>query len=60
MPAQVNQEDCTGCGDCVTTCPVDGILVLEDEKVTNAKPDECIECNACIDTCSHNAMAMVG
>jgi NAD-dependent dihydropyrimidine dehydrogenase PreA subunit len=58
MPAQVNPEECTGCGDCVSGCPVDGVLVLENEKVAVARPEECIECNACVDECSSNAMTM--
>ena len=57
MPAQVKQEACTGCGDCVEACPVDGVVVLEDDKAV-VKPEECIECNACVDTCSSNAMVM--
>jgi NAD-dependent dihydropyrimidine dehydrogenase PreA subunit len=60
MPVQVNQEECTGCSDCVTTCPVEGVLVLESEKVVVVAPDECIECNACIDECSSGAMKMSG
>jgi NAD-dependent dihydropyrimidine dehydrogenase PreA subunit len=59
MPAQVDIDECTGCGDCVTACPVDGVLVLEDAKVA-VNPGECIECNACVDTCSSNAMKMAG
>ena len=58
MPVQVNQEECTGCGDCVVACPVEGVLVLENEKAVVAKPDECIECNACVDECPSGAMTM--
>ena len=57
MPAQVTQEQCTGCGDCVEVCPVEGSVVLENEKAV-VRPDECIECNACVDACSSNAMRM--
>ena len=57
MPAQVNKEECTGCGDCVTACPVDGALALADAKVS-VNQEECIECNACVDTCSSQAMKM--
>jgi NAD-dependent dihydropyrimidine dehydrogenase PreA subunit len=57
MPAQVKTDDCTGCGDCVTACPVE-VVALEGSKAV-VKPEECIECNACVDTCSSNAMTMV-
>ncbi len=57
MPAKVNAENCTGCGDCVQACPVEGVVVLKDEKAV-VNPDDCIECNACVDACSSNAMSM--
>jgi ferredoxin len=57
MPAQVKQENCTGCGDCVEACPVDGTVVLENEKA-EVNPNDCIECNACVDACPSDAMKM--
>jgi NAD-dependent dihydropyrimidine dehydrogenase PreA subunit len=57
MPAKVNQDNCTGCADCVDACPVGGVITMESEKAL-VHPDECIECNACVDACSSNAMAM--
>jgi len=57
MPARVDPDQCTGCGDCVTGCPVEGAIALENEKAV-VKPEECIECNACVDECSSNAMSM--
>ena len=57
MPAQVNPEECSGCGDCVAACPVDGALAMGNAKVT-VRQEECIECNACVDTCSSQAMTM--
>ena len=57
MPAQVDQENCTGCGDCVEACPVGGTIVMENSKAA-VKPEECIECNACVDTCASDAMSM--
>jgi len=57
MPAQVKQENCSGCGDCVAACPVDGTVTLEEGKAI-VKQEDCIECNACVDACSSDAMAM--
>ena len=57
MPAKVNLDECTGCGDCVTACPVEGVVTLENEKAV-VQQDECIECNACVDECSSAAMTM--
>ena len=58
MPAQVNQQECTGCGDCAAACPVEGVLVLENDKAV-VKPEECIECSACVDAGPSSAMSMV-
>lgn len=55
MPAQVIEAECTGCGDCVESCPVAGVLELENAKVS-VQREECIECNACVDACPSNAM----
>ena len=55
MPAKVDQENCTGCGDCVTACPQEGVCTLDGEKA-KVNEDDCIECNACVDACTHNAM----
>jgi NAD-dependent dihydropyrimidine dehydrogenase PreA subunit len=57
MPAQVNSENCTGCGDCVEACPVDGAVGIEAEKAV-VQPELCIDCNSCVDACSSSAMAM--
>jgi Na+-translocating ferredoxin:NAD+ oxidoreductase subunit B len=57
MAAQVKEEECTGCGDCLTACPIDGVVVMESEKAA-VKPDDCIECNACVDACPSGAMTI--
>jgi ferredoxin len=49
MPAQVNTETCTGCGDCVEICPLDAIE-LQDEKAV-VDEDTCSDCGACVDEC---------
>jgi ferredoxin len=59
MPAEVNQENCSGCGDCVEACPTDGTITLANAKA-KVDPETCIECNACVDACSSDAMAMKG
>ena len=56
MPAQVDHENCTGCADCVESCPTGLIQLAEEKAVVNQ--EECIECRACVDACIHNAMSM--
>ena len=45
---------CKGCGICVAFCPK-GVLILED-KVKIAKPEECIFCSQCEQRCPDYAI----
>ena len=47
MPAKVNKEECTGCGTCVEECPVEAIVIDEDEGCAAVDEEECVECGAC-------------
>ena len=56
MPAIVNVEKCTGCEDCVATCPVECISMIDGKaKVT---PDDCTDCEACVSGCNDEAITM--
>ncbi len=56
MPAKVDPEKCTGCGDCVEECPTDAIK-LENEKAVVIE-DECVDCGACVDVCPSEAITL--
>ncbi len=56
MPAKVDPEKCTGCGDCVEECPTDAIK-LENEKAVVIE-DECVDCGACADVCPSEAITL--
>jgi len=43
---QIDQELCTGCGQCVPYCPVNAIR-LEDD-ISEIDFDECAECGSCL------------
>ena len=51
MPAKVNKEECTGCGYCVEECPVEAIIIDEDEGCAVVDEEECVDCRACEDAC---------
>ena len=55
MPAVVDVEKCTGCGDCIESCPTESIK-LENEKAVI--DNECIECGACVDECPNEAISV--
>ncbi|KKG74261.1 ferredoxin, partial [Methanosarcina mazei] len=40
MVAKVNKEECTGCGTCVDECPVEAIIIDEDEGCAVVDEDE--------------------
>lgn len=55
MPAVVDKDTCTGCENCVDTCPVDAIE-MQDAKA--AVSDDCIDCGQCVDECPVDAIEM--
>lgn len=58
MPAVVDPEKCEGCGDCISSCATNAIVMEEDK--AKVKPEDCCECNACIDQCPTHAISMQG
>ena len=54
MAAKVDQEKCTGCGECVESCPVEAIEL--DGDVAKVDEDTCSDCGACVDVCPVEAI----
>ena len=42
---RVDQETCTGCGECLPYCPVGAIALVDGVAV--ADQDDCVECGVC-------------
>lgn len=55
MPAVVNKEECTACGNCLDVCPSEAIT-LDDVAVVNA--EECTDCGDCVDECPSEAITL--
>lgn len=55
MPAKVNKDLCTGCGNCTEVCPNNAIEVKE---VAEVNEDECTDCGACVDECPSEAIKL--
>ncbi|MBA4491914.1 ferredoxin-type protein NapF [Paracoccus sp. S1E-3] len=43
---------CTGCGDCVTACPQQILLIAEDRVAIDFARGECTFCDACAGACA--------
>ncbi|WP_321530562.1 4Fe-4S binding protein [uncultured Desulfuromonas sp.] len=47
-------KDCTSCGACEDSCPVEAICEDTDKYVIDA--DKCTDCGACADACPVGAI----
>jgi ferredoxin len=52
----IDEELCTGCGDCVAVCPVQA-LELHGEHVTFLHPEDCQYCGDCEELCPAGAIS---
>lgn len=52
---KIDHDKCTGCGDCIDSCPTD-VFEMKDDKSTAPEVEECIECCACVDACPEEAI----
>ena len=55
VKTEVDEDKCTGCGECVDSCAVE-CLTVENEKCTAPNLDECVECCACVEACPEGAL----
>ena len=55
MAVIISKEKCTGCGKCVSVCPVDAISMVNDKAVVD--DSACADCGACVPACSHGAIS---
>lgn len=57
IPPTILAERCTGCGDCVATCPT-GALELVDGKARLVRLADCAYCGDCEMLCPQGAIAL--
>lgn len=53
----IDEETCTGCGDCVVVCPT-GALALQDDLAVVAEAEACNYCGYCEPVCPVGAIAL--
>jgi len=51
----INREECTGCGACVSVCPFGALSLVDNIAVVN---DQCTACGACLDVCPVSALSL--
>ena len=56
MATLVDTEKCTGCGECVDSCPCEAIALEAEKACVNA--DECTDCGSCVDACPEEAITV--
>lgn len=54
----INKKRCTGCAECVRSCPVDTISIEKDKNLRTAviHSEKCIKCFCCQELCPHSAV----
>ncbi|MFX0071567.1 MAG: DUF362 domain-containing protein [Candidatus Hermodarchaeota archaeon] len=52
--ANINEETCVGCGNCVNICPMEALYLEETIAVINK--DRCIGCGLCAHHCPENSI----
>lgn len=64
MP-QIDEDLCTGCGDCITVCPTNALALVSGTASTEfaevavlAEPDACNYCGECEAVCPVEAIAL--
>lgn len=54
----INEDKCTGCGDCISVCPMNANKVNENV-ISKVDLGYCIGCGVCIPKCPENARTLV-
>jgi NAD-dependent dihydropyrimidine dehydrogenase PreA subunit len=54
----VDNDKCTGCETCMSTCPV-GVYEIKNGKSVPAKVEECLVCRACEVQCPESAIQVI-
>ncbi|MCS7118784.1 MAG: ferredoxin family protein [Archaeoglobaceae archaeon] len=54
----VDQDKCSGCGECISVCPASVFELNNEGKSVVARPEDCQECCACVEVCPESAITV--
>ena len=59
----INEEECNGCGKCVSACPVEAMSLISannprhpKQKVARLDEERCLGCGVCVRVCNKNSL----
>lgn len=55
--AEINKDDCSGCGACVDICPMEAVTLVDEIAVI--EKDKCLGCGLCAHHCDFDAAKLV-
>ncbi|KIX11377.1 electron transfer flavoprotein subunit alpha [Dethiosulfatarculus sandiegensis] len=55
MALKIDKEKCTGCGECVDTCPFEALELVDDKACVN---ESCTLCGSCVEACAFEAISI--
>ncbi len=56
MAVIVDKTKCSGCGTCVSICPVEALKIIDSICVVSEA--DCADCGTCVDECPDKAIAL--
>lgn len=57
MTAEVDENNCLGCGACVEKCPV-GAITMNDKEIAVVDKEKCTGCGKCLKACPNEALSV--
>ena len=48
----INTDECSGCGECVESCPAQIISLVDGKAQVTGEASECLGCESCVVVCS--------
>ncbi len=54
----INAETCTGCGQCVESCPSQIITMVDTKAQVTGETSECLGCESCVIVCARGGITL--